>query len=163
MAKQRRQYSGADILAGPGHIARPERVAAALAGFVRETIGSLEATANCPELALDLPQGLAPDTRLMRFVDAVAAMAVPVLDALTDQFARLCRAQRLDPHKERQILDARAAELIDYFSQLARVHGIAFAGAEEPLAAGVADRILESLARDLRTRLESRIAALGPV
>ncbi len=155
MVDDRDRDVGARVIAGPGLVGRPERVAAALTARVRESIEALEAAANCPELALDLPQGLSPDARFLRFVDAVAALAVPTLDDLVAEFCTLCVRERLEPAAEAAILQDRAADLIAYFCQLAHVHGVAFASDREAPSAREVDRALASLAADLRARLES--------
>ncbi len=157
MADDRDRDVGARIIAGPGLVGRPERVAAALSARVRESIEALEAAANCPELALDLPQGLSPDARFLRFVDAVAAMAAPTLDELVGEFCALCVRERLEPAAEAAILHDRAADLIAYFCQLARVHGLAFASHERAPSAVEVERALASLAGDLRARLEAEL------
>ena len=159
MAKDPDRTDGARIIAGPGLIGRPERVAAALTARVRESIESLEAAANCPELALDLPQGLSPDARFLRFVDAVAALAVPTLDELVRAFCTLCAREHLRPEAEAVILHDRAEDLIAYFCQLARVHGVAFASDQEAPSSSEVDRALASLAEDLRARLEAELRA----
>ncbi len=57
------------------------------------------------------------------------------------------------------ILHDRAEDLIAYFCQLARVHGVAFASDQEAPSSSEVDRALASLAEDLRARLEAELRA----
>jgi len=141
----------AQILKGPGLIRRPERLAGAVDHALSDMVAGLESVADCQPPAVDLPDGLPPDIRLERFCEALSGMGQPLMTALVQSYRQSCEDERFDPDAHRPLLDQRAQALSEYFLELARVHGVAFATEDRsPSAAGV-----ESALESLRSALEA--------
>lgn len=135
----------ATILAGPGLIRQPGAVADGLDRKLKEIVSVLEKVANCPSPTFDLPQGLAPEERMQRFCDALAEMGEPALADLATGYSALVKSQRFAPDSHIALLDQRSDALIEYFCQLALVHGVAFATEGAPPEAAAVDTALNHL------------------
>jgi len=155
MSNEDEAKPGAEILAGPGLIQEPAAVAETLDAKLKEMVGELERVANCPSPTFDLPQDLPPAQRMERFCDALAGMGAPLFQELAGQFTRICRDQRFAPRGELALFDQRGQALVEYFVELARVHGVAFASEEAAPPPGAVEQALESLRRRLSRDLEA--------
>ncbi|WP_281301484.1 MULTISPECIES: hypothetical protein [unclassified Iodidimonas] len=155
--------SVASILAGPGLIRQPAVIADHLDGVVQEIVTSLEAVANCPSPAFDLPQGLDDAMRLARFCEALGAMGPPIMADYAAQYAAISRAQRFPPDAHEALFMERAMVLIDYFVELAQVHGVAFASRTGQIPPPVVEKTLSSLRFGLlRARDDAWAAIVKP-
>lgn len=150
----------ANVLAGPGLIKRPKKVAEALDAKLAEMVRELERVANCPEPAFDLPQGLSPSERIERFCEALAEVGEPLMADLVNTYGAACRSERLDPDGPSALLEQRARLLVDYFAELAKVHGVAFATDDAPPPRAAVDRALAALDHSLRQKLDAARARL---
>lgn len=135
----------ATILAGPGLIRQPKAIADGLDRKLQEIVSVLEEVANCPSPTFDLPQGLGPEERMLRFCDALAEMGEPALLDLANGYKDLAKGQRFTPDTHIILLDQRSDALIEYFCQLALVHGVAFATEGEPPEAVAVENALNHL------------------
>jgi len=154
------ERKSADILVGPGLLQRPEALARGLDNKVTQMVRELEAVADCPSPAFDLPQGLSPAERIARFCEALTRMGVPLIEDLVIAYQDLCRREHLPPERHTALFEQRGQALVAYFRELAQVHGVAFAseaGAPPPAAV---DAALGALERDLTRSLADACAKL---
>lgn len=151
----------AQILKGPGLIRQPERLACAVDHALHDMVAGLESVADCQPPAVDLPDGLPPDIRLERFCDALAAMGQPLMTALVLRYRQICDDQRFEPGAHRILLDQRAQALSDYFLELARVHGVAFATEGKAPSAADVESALDSLRAALAAAHDAACRAEG--
>ena len=135
----------ATILAGPGLIRQPKAVAYGLDRKLQEIVSVLEEVAKCPAPTCELPQGLSSEERMLRFCEALAEMGEPALVDLAAGYKDLVESQRFTPDIHIILLDQRSDALIEYFCQLALVHGVAFATEGEPPEAVAVDNALSHL------------------
>jgi len=154
------ERKAADILAGPGLIQRPETLARGLDDKLKEMVRELEAVADCPSPAFDLPQDLDPAGRISRFCEALARMGAPIVEELTESYLALCRSERLEPAQHKALLEQRGQALVAYFRELAQVHGVAFASEAGALSPEAVNAALAALERDLSGMLADASAKL---
>ncbi|GER06336.1 hypothetical protein GCM10007972_00670 [Iodidimonas muriae] len=170
MSTNKGKGAGATILAGPGLIRQPSAVAERLDDKLSGMVAALEEIANCPtpeagpglSSNFDLPEGLNPGARLLRFCDALREMSGPLLFDLAKTYVDVVRTQRLSPDAHINLFEQRTTALIDYFVELAQVHGVAFATREGPLSPDFVEQTLAGLRGSLdEDRDGARLAALN--
>lgn len=151
----------AEILAGPGLIRRPEALARGLDAKLQEMVRELEAVADCPSPAFDLPQDLSPEGRIARFCEALVRMGAPLVEELVESYLALCRRERFEPARHKALFEQRGQALAAYFRELAQVHGVAFASEAGALPPEAVNAALGALERELADSLANACAKLG--
>lgn len=139
----------AKILAGPGFTGRPEVLARALDGCLKDMVSGLEAVADCPSAAFDLPHEQSAAARMDRFCEALAHMGHQLLEGLASSYAGAAGEAGLDFGAHLLLWRERSGALIDYLEELARVHGVAFATTGAPPPPAAVEAALLSMRRSL--------------